>query len=169
MKMDNPIFQIRHITQTKQMGRPQTVDRLTHMTPVKLVSIISFAFSAIINYTLPIAELQTFFWGVLVAGFLGDTVTTGYLGRFGLEEQERGYTRWACGAEPTLVCAAGTRVILLGAILLPYLSVVRYGFLRECHFIHLTALLIPIVIGLMAVGATLANTYGILRANRKAQ
>ncbi|WP_152418747.1 MULTISPECIES: hypothetical protein [Halorubrum] len=149
------------------MERTQVCDRLTNMSPVELVSVISFMGSGIIMFTLPIAQLQIHFWVVLVVGFLGDTITTGYLGKFDLEEQNRGYTRWACGSEPTLTCAAGTRVILLGAILLPYLSVVRYGFLQEYYPVYLTALLTPIVIGLMAAGATLANTYGIWNANRR--
>jgi hypothetical protein len=56
---------------------------------------------------LPLAEFQLYFWGAaVVTFFIGDSITTGLLGTYNLEEQEIGYTRWACGAEPTMFCSA---------------------------------------------------------------
>ncbi|QKY17736.1 hypothetical protein [Halorubrum sp. CBA1229] len=141
----------------------QALDRIVLVYPVVLISVVSFLITGVIQATLPIAELQILFWGILGIGLLGDSITTGCLGKFDLNEQERGYTRWACGAEPTLLCAGGTRVLLFVAILIPYLLIFRYGLFREYYIIQLTGLLTPVAFGLMAVGATLVNSYAMWR------
>lgn len=150
------------------MKWPQSLNSLVLMYPVETISVVSLLTSAVILFTLPIAELQILFWGVLVVGLLGDSITTGYLSRFELEEQDTGYTRWACGAEPTLLCAGGTRAILFAAILIPYLLIFRYGILQEYHIVQQTGLLAPLVLGLMAVGATLINSYAMWQSGRMA-
>ncbi|WP_143103876.1 hypothetical protein [Halorubrum sodomense] len=141
----------------------QVLDRVVLTYPVVLISVVSILITVVIQYTLPLAELQTLFWGILGIGLLGDSITTGYLSKFGLNEQDRGYTRWACGAEPTLLCAGGTRLVVFGAILIPYLLIFSYEPLQEYYIIHLTGLLIPVAFGLMAVGATLVNWYAMWR------
>ncbi|MYL68114.1 hypothetical protein [Halorubrum distributum] len=141
----------------------QAVDRIILMYPVELISVVSILITGIIQHTLPISELQILFWSILGVGLLGDSITTGYLSTFGLNEQDRGYTRWACGAEPTLLCAGGTRVVLFVAILIPYLLIFSYGPLQKYYIIQLTGLLTPIALGLMAVGATLVNSYAMWR------
>lgn len=141
----------------------QVLDRTVLMYPVVLISVLSILITGVIQYTLPISELQTLFWGILGIGLLGDSITTGYLSKFDLNEQDRGYVRWACGAEPTLLCAGATRVVVFVAILIPYLLIFSYGLLREYYIIELTGLLTPVVFGLMAVGATLVNSYAMWR------
>ena len=147
------------------MKLTQALDRIVMMYPVELISVLSAFIAALILYILPIAELQTVFWAILAIGLLGDSITTGYLSKFDLKEQDRGYTRWACGAEPTLLCAAVTRAVLFVAILIPYLLIFSYGLFREYYIIELTGLLIPVVLGLMAVGATFINSYAMWRAS----
>jgi hypothetical protein len=106
------------------------------------------------------------FWAILAIGFLGDSITTGYFNKFGLEEQERGYTRWFCGAEPTLICATGTRVLAFGIIFGLYSLIIRYDSLWEINYIRMSVLMTPIVFGLMAIGATAINSYAMWRVSR---
>jgi hypothetical protein len=119
----------------------------------------------VIYLTLPIAELQTLFWVISAIGFIGDSITTGYFSKFGLEEQERGFTRWACGAEPTLFCAAGTRVLIFGIIFGLYSLTIRYIIVWQINYIRRAILMIPIVFGLMSVGATAINSYEMWRVS----
>jgi len=136
------------------------------MSPATIISAASFIFGSIIYFTLPVAELQTFFWAVLSIGFLGDSITTGYFSKFGLEEQERGYTRWFCGAEPTVICATGTRVLAFGIVFGLYSLVIKYDSLWEINYIRMAVLVTPIVFGLMLMGATVINSYAMWRASR---
>lgn len=136
------------------------------MRPATIISGVCLIFASIIHFTLPVAELQTFFWAILAIGFLGDSITTGYFSKFGLEEQDRGYTRWFCGAEPTLICATGTRVLAFGIIFGLYSLVIKYDLLWEINYIRMAVLMTPIVFGLMAIGATAINSYAMWRASR---
>ena len=140
--------------------------KISNMSPATIISAVSFIFASIIYFTLPVAELQTFFWAILAIGFLGDSITTGYFNKFGLEEQERGYTRWFCGAEPTLICATGTRVLAFGIIFGLYSLVIKYDLFWEINYIRMAVLMTPIVFGLMAIGATAINSYAMWRASR---
>lgn len=144
------------------------LQKVRSVSPAGKVASAVTVLTVVIIVALPVAELQEFFWGVTVVGFLiGDSITTGYLGKFGLEEQERGYTRWVCGAEPTLVCATVTRLFAFIIIFTLYVLVIRYRLLWEYTIVQLTVLLIPVIFGLMGVGATLINTYGIWMATKK--
>lgn len=136
------------------------------MSPATIISVVSFVFASLIYFTLPVAEFQTVFWAILAIGFIGDSITTGYLSKFGLEEQEKGYTRWFCGAEPTLVCATGTRVLAFGIIFGLYSLIIKYEFLWEINYIRMLVLMTPIVFGLMAIGATAVNSCAMWRVSR---
>jgi len=136
------------------------------MSPATTISVVSLVFASIIYFTLPVAEFQTFFWGILAIGFIGDSITTGYLSKFGLEEQEKGYTRWFCGAEPTLICSTGTRALAFGVIFGIYSSIIKYEFFWEINYIRISVLMTPIVFGLMAIGATAINSYAMWRVSR---
>ena len=137
------------------------------MSPAAIVSTVSFIFASILYLTLPIAEVQTLFWAILTIGFLGDSITTGYFSKFGLKEQEGGYTRWFCGAEPTLICAIGTRAFAFGIIFGLYSLVTGYSSLREIEYIQILALMTPIVFGLMSIGATAMNSYAMWKVSRR--
>jgi hypothetical protein len=73
------------------MGGFSPVERIREVGPAGAVSSVVVVLTVSIVVTLPVAELQLFFWAVAVGGFLvGDSVTTGYLSEFGLREQDRG-------------------------------------------------------------------------------
>lgn len=140
---------------------------LVSTTPATKASVTVTVVAVLILTTLPIAELQGLFWGLTIAGFLiGDSVTTGYLSNFELEEQENGYTRWICGAEPTLLCAATTRLIAFGTVFGLYSLVIRYSLLLEYQLIEVAVLMTPVVFGLMGIGATALNSYAMWRVSR---
>lgn len=148
------------------MEQIRLLGKISNISPVKVVSSVSFILASIIYFTLPVAELQTFFWAILAIGFIGDSITTGYFSKFGLEEQERGYTRWVCGAEPTLICATGTRALAFGIIFGLYSFAIKYKPLWEINYVRMAVLLLPIVFGLMAIGATAINGYAMWRVSR---
>jgi hypothetical protein len=136
------------------------------MRPATVVSAISLVFVSIVYFTLPIVELQTFFWVVLAIGFLGDSITTGCLAKFGLEEQEKGYTRWLCGSEPTLICATGTRALAFGILLGLYSLVTEYHPFLEINYIRTAVLMMPIVFAFMSIVATVINSYAMWKVSR---
>lgn len=117
---------------------------------------------------LPLVEFQPYFWaGAIITFLIGDSITTALLGRFGLEEQEQGYTRWACGAEPSFVCSFGTRGIAFSVVGVLYLVVVRYGLGTQFNFIVLAALSLPLILAAGGIAATVLNTWGIVRAAQR--
>lgn len=149
------------------MRESYPVESVRNVGPAGVVGWIVFILTVLIIFTLPVAELQPFFWAIAVGGFLiGDSVTTGYLGEFGLQEQDRGYTRWACGAEPTLRCAFITRLLAFGAVFGVYYVGISYPPVWEYTLARLSVLMLPVIFGLMGVGATVANVYGMWRARR---
>lgn len=148
------------------MDSGQSWRRLVSATPATKVSVAVTVVALLIWVTLPIAELQGLFWGLTVVGFLiGDTITTGYLGNFGLEEQENGYTRWICGAEPTLFCAATTRIIAFVVVFGLYSLVIRYSILLQYQLMKIAVLMTPVVFGLMGIGATVLNSYAMWKVS----
>lgn len=148
------------------MDSGQIWRRLVSTTPATKVSVAVTVVALLIWITLPIAELQGFFWGLTVVGFLiGDTITTGYLANFGLEEQENGYTRWICGADPTLFCAATTRIIAFGVVFGLYSLVIRYSILLQYQLMEMAVLMTPVVFGLMGIGATVLNSYAMWKVS----
>lgn len=116
---------------------------------------------------LPLAELQLYFWGAaVVTFFIGDSITTGLLGKFDLEEQEIGYTRWACGAEPTMFCSFLTRGIALLVAGSLYVGIVQSGFGLQFQVVVVSVLALPIILAAGGFAATVINSYSILRSTR---
>jgi hypothetical protein len=116
---------------------------------------------------LPLVELQRHFWIASVATFVvGDSVTTGLLGRYGLEEQEVGYTRRVCGAEPTMVCAFVTRVIAFAVMGALYVAVAEYGIGVQYKVVAISTLTLPVILASGGLAATVLNGYGIVRARQ---
>ena len=114
---------------------------------------------------LPLIEYQRHFWMISVVTFIiGDSITTGLLGRHGLEEQEMGYTRRICGAEPTMLCAFVTRVIAFIVVGIFYVAVAGYGIGVEYRPIAISILALPVVLAAGGFAATMLNGYGILLA-----
>jgi len=117
---------------------------------------------------LPVVELQRFFWGAaVVTVFIGDSVTTSLLGRYDLEEQEIGYTRWACGAEPTIFCSFLTRGIILAVAGALYAGIVRFGFGLQFQVVAISVLTLPIILAAGGFAATVINSYSIFRSRRR--
>lgn len=116
---------------------------------------------------LPLVELQLYFWGAaVVTVFIGDSITTGLLGKYNLEEQEVGYTRWACGAEPTMFCSFLTRGIALAVAGALYAGIVHSGFGLQFQIVAVSVLTLPIILAAGGFAATVINSYGILRSKR---
>lgn len=62
---------------------------------------------------LPLHDHQMSLWQIaIVTTLFGDSATTALIGRFGMEEQH-GYTRKVCGAQPSLLCSVLTRGLIL--------------------------------------------------------
>jgi hypothetical protein len=117
---------------------------------------------------LPLAELQLYFWGAaVVTFFIGDSITTGLLGKYNLEEQEIGYTRWACGAEPTMFCSFLTRGIALLVAGALYIGIVQSGFGLQFQIVVVSVLTLPIILAAGGLAATVINSYSILRSMRR--
>lgn len=115
----------------------------------------------------PLIELQGYFWVASIVTFVvGDSVTTGLLGRYGLEEQEVGYTRRVCGAEPTMVCAFITRVIAFAVVGAFYVAVAEYGIGVQYRVVAISTLTLPVILASGGLAATVLNGYGIVRARR---
>jgi len=116
---------------------------------------------------LPLVEFQRYFWIASVVTFVvGDSITTGLLGRHGLEEQEVGYTRRVCGAEPTMVCAFLTRIIAFAAVGSLYVAVAEYGIGVQYKVVAISTLTLPLILASGGLAATMLNSYGIIRARR---
>ena len=130
------------------------------------IAVAFMAASTLISIVfLPIVELQMVFWGLAVGTvFIGDSLTTGLLGKFDLEEQEIGYTRWACGAEPTMYCSFLTRGIVLALAGALYVAIVRTGFGLQFTVMAVSVLSLPIILATGGFAATVINSYSIFRS-----
>lgn len=138
------------------------------ITPPVMAVIFMFVVTVPLMVLSPVVEWQKYFWAAAVVTFvIGDSVTTALLGRFGLEEMERGYTRWACGAEPTIACAFSTRVIAFGVIGSLYLGVVQTGFGLGNKYFAIAVVATPIVLSLGGLAATVLNGTAIALAARR--
>lgn len=138
------------------------------LTPQGIAVIIMFAGTVLVMSLVPVVEWQAYFWTASVVTFvIGDSVTTALLGRFGLEEMEGGYTRWACGAEPTTTCSFGTRLAAFGIIGMMYLAVIQSGFGLGNRYFAIAVLATPLVLSLGGLAATILNGTAIALAARR--
>jgi len=116
---------------------------------------------------LPLAELQVFLWSAAFITFLiGDTITTGLLGDYGLEEQQVGYTRWLCGSEPTMRCALFTRLLVLVIALIGQITVLWTGFGIDYGGMAAVVLVLPLLLASGGVTATVINAHAIFNSER---
>lgn len=116
---------------------------------------------------LPLVEFQRHFWmATIITLVIGDSVTTGLLGKYGLEEQEVGFTRWACGAEPSMVCSFVTRGIIFIVALAVYTAIVWTEVGLQFQPIAVAVLTLPLILAVGGFAATVLNGYGIIRAAR---
>lgn len=118
---------------------------------------------------LPLARLQAEAWvAALLAFTVGDTVTTGLLGRYGLREDDRGLTYRLCGARPTMRCAAATRLLFTVGGVLVYLLLLAGRPPLTGPLVVRTAYLLPVGLAAGGLVATLLNTVAILGQVRRA-
>jgi len=137
------------------------------LVPRRVATIFMVAVTLPSVVFLPLVEFQQHFWIASVATFVvGDSVTTGLLGRHGLEEQEVGYTRRVCGAEPTMICAFVTRVIAFAVVGTLYIAVAGYGIGVQYQVVAISTLTLPVILASGGLAATVLNGYGIVRARR---
>lgn len=139
------------------------------LTPRYIATIFMVAVTLSSVVFLPLVRLQQYFWAASVVTFVvGDSVTTGLLGKHGLEEQEVGYTRRVCGAEPTMVCAFVTRVIAFAVVGGLYVAVAEYGIGVQYQVVAISTLTLPVILSSGGFAATVLNGYGIVHARRSA-
>lgn len=140
------------------------------LTPRSIATVFMIAVTLPSVILFPLVELQRSFWFASVVTFvIGDSVTTGLLGRHGLKEQEVGYTRRVCGAEPTMVCAFVTRVIAFAVIGALYVAVAEYGIGVEYQMVAISTLTLPVILASGGFAATVLNGYAIFRARRASE
>lgn len=130
--------------------------------PAILLAIFIFLAVALSWKFLPVAELQIEFWSIVIVGLLGDSVTTGLLGKYGLEEQQMGYTRWLCGGNPSMTCSFLTRLGVFLIFFFPYMAILNFE-LWNFHSYFATVILSPVALAAAGIGATFINGISILR------
>lgn len=138
--------------------------RARHWPPSPRVLFVALTsgLSLLVLWYADVSTLQREFWLVCAMALVGgDSLTTGLLGRYGLQEGP-GFTRWACGVEPSLRCAFVTRVAVFAALFL------TYRLLRSAGWPSLrsAATIVPVVFGIAAVVATGLNGVGMYRSWR---
>lgn len=97
---------------------------------------------------------------------IGDSVTTGLLGKYGLEEQEVGFTRWACGATPNMVCSFVTRGLIFVSAFAIYITIVWTEVGLKFQPVAIAVLALPVVLAVGGFAATMLNGYAIIYAAR---
>jgi hypothetical protein len=135
-------------------------------SPRSVATVFMIAVSLPAMILLPIVELQRPLWlGAILTFLIGDSVTTSLLGEYGLEESEGGYTRWACGAEPSVACSFGTRLLAFVALAGVYILTIRSGIGAQFEPIAIATLALPLVLAVGGFAATVLNSYAILCAS----
>lgn len=147
-----------------------TLDRLHGCRPTPRT--IAAAFMVVVTLpavvVFPLVEFQRHFWmATVVTLVLGDSVTTGLLGKYGLEEQEVGFTRWACGAEPSMVCSFVTRGIIFVVAFGVYTAIVWTEVGLQFHLVAVSVLTLPLILAVGGLAATVLNGYAIISAARR--
>jgi hypothetical protein len=109
-------------------------------------------------FLLPLGELQKELWiASIVTYLIGDTITTGMLGKFGLEEGQR-YTRRICGKHPSMRCSLLTRGFGFVGISIFYILAIQ----SDIPIFNLVALFLPLMLAIAGLIATIWNLYGIV-------
>lgn len=117
----------------------------------------------VIALVLPVIVLQPAFWAAAVGFFvIGDAITTALFDRYDIADPKPGYTTAICGDRPSLPCALGTRVAVLGVLATVYVAVFWFGIGAEVEFVVFTALLIPVGLAVIGFAATMVNAHTIL-------
>jgi len=111
----------------------------------------------------PYWQYQPQLWGLVAVTYVvGDSITTGLLGKYELPEGGA-LTRRICGIHPTFRCAAATRVVFFSGVFVFYLSLRQFV---DWVFLARVVHLIPVVMSALAGAAVIINTHGILLAQR---
>lgn len=89
----------------------------------------------------------------------GDSVTTSLFPLFDEEEQSE-YTRYLCGAQPSLRYMLFTKLPIIGSVAILYFDWVRSGFVVSIGSVTLPPELIPLILSTVGGYAVIWNVYG---------
>lgn len=132
--------------------------------PAWIAVIFTVITTLTIYYFLPYEQYQVHIWiFALVAYVIGDSITTGLLGKHNLPEGQR-LTHWLCGIHPTFQCAFASRVGIFIIIFGIYLFLNHL--IPLMPLIKRTVYLIPVAISTMGVIAAFLNTHAVLLVRR---
>ena len=93
-------------------------------------------------FWVPLSECSIFLWALSIILIGGDSVTTSLFPLFD-EEEQSGYTRYLCGAQPSLRCMLFTRLPIIGSAAILYFGWVRSEFVVSVGSVTLPPELIP--------------------------
>ncbi len=116
---------------------------------------------------LPLNQYQNELWfACVLTFFIGDSITTSLLSKFGLEEREKGYTRAICGAEPSWRCSFATRALALIGLFSAHWLILRYEIGLWFEPVASGIFSLPLILAVGGLGATCLNSYAIYRSWR---
>ena len=109
----------------------------------------------------PLSEYWLFIWILSIILIGGDAVTTSLFPYFD-EEEQPGYTRDLCGAQPSLHCMIFTRLPIVSTAVLMYFAWVKSGFIAHFGSVTLPPELIPLTLSIGGGYAVVWNVYGFI-------
>jgi len=128
------------------------------------VTIFMFVILSLVAYFLPFVKLQRYFWMASIITFLfGDSITTGLLQKYDLEEGGP-VTRRICGAKPSMGCSFLTRGLIFIVLIGVYIVLLRLSVMLQYPELHWVAFSLPVMLASGGFFATIYNSHGILKS-----
>jgi len=138
--------------------------KFRELDPVPIIVATVFISTILAYIFLPYEDLQDTFWIFFGAAYIaGDGVSTGFLSRFDEEEREGTIVRHCCGPHPSLRCSLGIHVLVFAAVFGVYTAILQLldsGVYPFEDILRDVILLLPFLMGMWAIGATVWNLYG---------
>ena len=124
------------------------------------------ALTLIVIVWVPLSEYWLFIWVLSITLVGGDAVTTSLFGYFD-EEEQSGYTRNLCGAQPSLRCMVFTRLPIVSTAVLLYFAWVKSGSIVHFRSVTLPPESIPLMLSIAGGYAVVWNVYGFITPDQE--